>query len=93
MKITGIDEITYGASDLATCTRFLEDWGLRRIDAPDDRRVFECLNGCRVIVADPDRTAKISSPVAGRLERVAMREGAIVKKGDGTGRERPSIVT
>jgi len=34
------------------------------------------------IVADPDRTAKISSPVAGRLERVAMREGAIVKKGD-----------
>jgi Glyoxalase/Bleomycin resistance protein/Dioxygenase superfamily len=55
MKITGIDEITYGASDLATCTRFLEDWGLRRIDAPDDRRVFACLNGCRVIVADPDR--------------------------------------
>lgn len=34
------------------------------------------------IVADPDRTAKISSPVAGRLERVAMREGAVVEKGD-----------
>lgn len=34
------------------------------------------------IVADPDRTAKVSSPVAGRLERVAMREGAVVKKGD-----------
>ena len=34
------------------------------------------------IVADPDRTAKISSPIAGRLERVAMREGAVVKKGD-----------
>ena len=34
------------------------------------------------IVADPDRTAKISSPIAGRLERVAMREGALVKKGD-----------
>ena len=34
------------------------------------------------IVADPDRTAKISSPIAGRLERVAMKEGALVKKGD-----------
>lgn len=34
------------------------------------------------IVADPDRSAKVSSPVAGRLERVAMREGAVVKKGD-----------
>lgn len=34
------------------------------------------------VVADPDRTAKVSSPVAGRLERVAMREGALVKKGD-----------
>ncbi|HQY61979.1 MAG: efflux RND transporter periplasmic adaptor subunit [Myxococcales bacterium] len=34
------------------------------------------------IVADPDRTAKVSSPIAGRLERVAMREGALVKKGD-----------
>lgn len=34
------------------------------------------------IVADPDRTAKISAPIAGRLERVSMREGALVKKGD-----------
>lgn len=34
------------------------------------------------IVADPDRTAKISSPVSGRLERVSLKEGVQVKKGD-----------
>lgn len=34
------------------------------------------------IVADPDRSARISSPVAGRLEEVKLREGAQVKKGD-----------
>lgn len=33
------------------------------------------------VVADPDRSAKISSPVAGRLESVTFREGAVVKKG------------
>lgn len=33
------------------------------------------------IVADPDRTAKISSPVAGRLESVTLREGVVVAKG------------
>ncbi len=34
------------------------------------------------IVSDPDRTARISSPVAGRLEEVRFREGMVVKKGD-----------
>ncbi len=34
------------------------------------------------ITVDPDRSARISSPVAGRLEEVRLREGAIVKKGD-----------
>ena len=28
MSILGIDEITYGAADLATCRRFFLDWGL-----------------------------------------------------------------
>jgi cobalt-zinc-cadmium efflux system membrane fusion protein len=31
------------------------------------------------IVADPDRTARVASPVAGRLERVAFQEGSPVK--------------
>ena len=34
------------------------------------------------IAADPDRTARISSPVAGRLEQVSFKEGSVVKKGD-----------
>ncbi len=34
------------------------------------------------IVADPDRSARVASPVAGRLDRVDFHEGANVKKGE-----------
>jgi len=34
------------------------------------------------IAADPDRAARISSPAAGRIERVEFQEGKLVKKGD-----------
>lgn len=34
------------------------------------------------VVADPDRTARVASPIAGRLERVSFREGSSVKKGE-----------
>lgn len=34
------------------------------------------------IAPDPDKTARISSPVAGRLEQVMFKEGATVKVGD-----------
>lgn len=34
------------------------------------------------IVADPDKSARVTSPVAGRLDRVTFVEGARVKKGD-----------
>ena len=34
------------------------------------------------IVADPDRSAKVSSPVAGHLEDIRFKEGGTVKKGD-----------
>lgn len=34
------------------------------------------------IAADPDRLARISSPAAGRIDQVRMKEGAEVKKGD-----------
>lgn len=34
------------------------------------------------VVADPDKTARISSPVAGRIEDVKFTEGSTVKKGD-----------
>jgi catechol 2,3-dioxygenase-like lactoylglutathione lyase family enzyme len=53
MTILGIDQITYGAADLDTCRRFFGDWGLRLVEEGSGRLVFECLNGCRVLVADP----------------------------------------
>lgn len=34
------------------------------------------------LAPDPDRAARISSPVAGRIEQVQFKEGAVVKKGD-----------
>jgi catechol 2,3-dioxygenase-like lactoylglutathione lyase family enzyme len=53
MSILGIDEITYGAQDLATCRRFFGDWGLKLAADEGTRLVYETINGCRVIVADP----------------------------------------
>ncbi|MCI1193246.1 VOC family protein [Calidifontimicrobium sp. SYSU G02091] len=54
MHIQGIDEITFGASDLATCRRFFTDWGLTLLDETQQQLVFETLNGCRVRVAHGD---------------------------------------
>lgn len=34
------------------------------------------------IAPDPDKSARVASPVAGRLERVELKEGSTVKKGD-----------
>ncbi|GAB2487633.1 VOC family protein [Comamonas humi] len=51
MSVLGIDEISYGADDLAACRQFFLDWGLSLANEQADRLVFETLNGCRVIVA------------------------------------------
>lgn len=51
MSVLGIDEISYGADDLAACRQFFLDWGLSLVDEQAERLVFETLNGCRVIVA------------------------------------------
>jgi catechol-2,3-dioxygenase len=55
MSVLGIDEITYGANDVAACKRFFADWGLQLAREEGDRVVFETLNGCRVIVAAASR--------------------------------------
>jgi len=34
------------------------------------------------VVADPDRSARVSSPVPGRLDRITFQEGSPTKKGD-----------
>ncbi len=53
MGIQGIDEITYGSADLRACRQFFDDWGLALVADEGQRLVFETLNGCRVVVADP----------------------------------------
>ena len=55
MSVLGIDQITYGADDLPTCRRFFEDWGLVLTSEAADELVFECLNGCKVVVAAWDK--------------------------------------
>lgn len=52
MSILGIDQITYGVDDRATCRRFFLDWGLDLIEENDRQLVFESQNGCRVVIAD-----------------------------------------
>jgi catechol 2,3-dioxygenase-like lactoylglutathione lyase family enzyme len=49
MTILGIEQITYGVTDLAECRRFLADWGLRETFHDDRAAHFESLNGCRVL--------------------------------------------
>jgi len=57
MSILGIDQITYGVEDPATCRQFFLDWGLTLKRESADRLEFECLNGCGVIVARSDDAA------------------------------------
>ena len=54
MSILGIDEITFGAQDLARCKQFFLDWGLTLVEETPTRLVYESLNACRVIVAHSD---------------------------------------
>ncbi len=52
MTILGIEQITYGVTDLETCRRFFADWGLTETSHDETRARFETLNGCTVLVAD-----------------------------------------
>ncbi|RYF81043.1 MAG: glyoxalase [Comamonadaceae bacterium] len=55
MSVLGIDQITYGTDDLLLSRRFFQDWGLTLTNESADELVFECLNGCRVVVASMDK--------------------------------------
>lgn len=54
MSILGIDEITFGAQDIARCRQFFLDWGMQLVEETTTRLVYESLNGCKVIVAHSD---------------------------------------
>jgi catechol 2,3-dioxygenase-like lactoylglutathione lyase family enzyme len=91
MDVLGIDEITYGADDLASCQRFFDDWGMRLVESDEQALVYETLNGCRVIVRRIDDPALPPAIEAGPtlrevvwgvtdqhvLERFATRIGAL----------------
>lgn len=55
MSIQGIDQITFASTDLVTCRRFVEDWGLSLVDQQADQLVFETPAGSRVVIAHSDR--------------------------------------
>lgn len=55
MHLLGIDEVTFGASDLTKCRQFFLDWGLSLLAESPQELVFVSINGCRVVVAHPDR--------------------------------------
>lgn len=55
MHLQGIDEVTFGATDLARCRQFFQDWGLTLVSEAPQALVFESLNGCRVVVAHSDQ--------------------------------------
>ena len=55
MSVSGIDAITFGASDLPACRKFFQDWGLRLVSDDAQELGFETLNGCRVLVAHSDK--------------------------------------
>ncbi|TFY97263.1 VOC family protein [Ramlibacter rhizophilus] len=55
MRVQGIDEVTFGAADLARCRQFFTDWGLTLVAEAPDQLDFECLNGCRVVVVHSDK--------------------------------------
>ena len=54
MTILGIEQITYGVTDLETSRRFFADWGLKETAHDASRARFETLNGCTVLAVRAD---------------------------------------
>lgn len=85
MTILGIEQITYGVTDLASCRRFLADWGLREVAHTERSAHFETLNGCRVhavmhddsslprAIEDGPTLREVTWSVATRAELDALR--------------------
>jgi len=69
MRIEGIDEITYGVEDLATCQRFFSDWGLTQISQSADETLYRTLNGCRVRLVAANNPGRAPAIEAGSTLR------------------------
>jgi catechol-2,3-dioxygenase len=52
MTILGIEQVTYGVTDLATCRTFFSDWGLKEVAHDETHARFEAQNGCTIMLVD-----------------------------------------
>ncbi|MBZ0218063.1 MAG: VOC family protein [Fimbriimonadaceae bacterium] len=62
MQFDGIQQIIYGVEDMATCRRFLVDWGLNPVSEFPAKATYETLDGSEVVIApleDPKLPAAI----------------------------------
>ena len=50
MAIIGIERLVYGVDDVAECTRFFRDFGLRELDEEAPGAQFGLVNGARVVL-------------------------------------------
>ena len=54
MVIVGIDSVVYGVDDMKLATRFLTEWGLKKISDAKTRHVFETVDRDRIVVRPGD---------------------------------------
>jgi len=54
MAILGIESVVYGVEDMALCNRFWDDYGLTRLDGPEDGSVWGFPSGSRLIMRPID---------------------------------------
>jgi catechol 2,3-dioxygenase-like lactoylglutathione lyase family enzyme len=50
MTITGIDAVTFGVEDMATATRFLDDWGVKRVG----KGIYRCADRSEIRIRPLD---------------------------------------
>ena len=75
----GEGEHSHGPKRVQMSAKVIADAGIKTTPALRESLVATVdLPGA--ITADPDKSARVSSPVAGRLERVSFQEGSPVKR-------------
>lgn len=71
MNVTNLDSVTFGVTDLESCTRFWTDFGLTRSSA-DGATVFSCKNGSTVVLRSADDPALPVAIEPGATQREAV---------------------
>ena len=69
MALVGIDAVVFGVANMKEATRFLDDWGVSREQATEDKLVYRTRDGAEVIVRPHDRPDLPSPIEAGNTVR------------------------